>query len=495
MSGVFTPYTTAAKLFGTKPSWIPDELDIQRIQSYQLYEEIYWGAPDIFKVSFRGTNDDPIYVPTARTIVDAANRYTAPQFKMTLSNRTGGVDSADTIAARLAFQALMSRERFRSKFQGAKRYGIMRGDWVWHVTANEDKPQGSRLSITALDPAMYFPITDDNDVDRIVGVHLVEQITTPDGDRIHRLTYRKIVEATGITITVEEALFKVDDWHGPDAKAMTVLKTPTALPDTITAIPVYLIKNFEEPGNPFGSSEIRGFERIMAAVNQTVSDEELALALAGIGMYATTTSKPTDKAGNEIGWRLGPGAVVHHEPNSTWARVSGVSKSDLGAYGDHYDRLIKSLKEASSTPDIAIGAVDVQVASSGIALALQLGPMLAKAGEKTEVIQDVHDQMGYDILNGWFPAYEEQTFTDVVVTSVVGDAVPVDRTARLKELDNMLTAKVIDTEYYRQEATKLGYSFPDDLATRIASEQDAFAARTATELGVGSTSGQPPAGG
>jgi hypothetical protein len=67
----------------------------------------------------------------------------------------------------------------------------------------------------------------------------------------------------------------------------------------------------------------------------------------------------------------------------------------------------------------------------------------------------------------------------------------VDRTARLAELNDMLDRKVIDTAYYRQEASKLGYVFPDDMDTRVAAEQDQFAARAATELGAG---GNPPAG-
>lgn len=490
-SPTFTPYSTVAKLFGPKPAWISDPIDQQRIQSYQTYEEIYWTAPDVFKISLRGTNDDPIYVPTARTIVETVNRYTAPQFNVTFRNRAGtGPDSQDVIAVRLAWSDLSTRERFRSKFNGSKRYGVMRGDWIWHVTADETKPLGSRIRVTSLDPSMYFPITDPEDIDRIIGVHLVEQVTTADGPRIRRVTYRKDVQPSGITITVEEGIFTVDDWADPDSKPETVVRQATALPDTITAIPVYHVRNFQEPGNPFGSSEIRGFERIMAAVNQTVSDEELALALAGIGMYATTTGHPVDPVTKQpVPWKLGPGAVVHHEPGSSWTRVAGVGSDAIKAYGDHYDRMIKALKESSSTPDIAVGSVDVQIASSGIALALQLGPMLAKAGEKNDEIIDVHNQMLFDLVNGWYPAYEETTFTDVTATCTVGDAVPVDRTARLAELGDMLDRKVIDTQFYREEAAKLGYVFPEDIAQRVAAEQDTFAARAATELG------NPPAGG
>jgi hypothetical protein len=383
-TGVFTPYSTASRLFGTKPSWITNELDVLRIQSYQLYEEIYWTVDQVFKLNFRGTNDQAIYVPTGRMIVDTTNRYTSPAFAVNFTDRaTGATDTPDVTSARLAFTDLFKRERFFSKFNGSKRYGLIRGDWVWHVTANPAKPQGKRISIVALDPGMYFPITDDDDVDEVVGCHLVSNITTPDGPRIHRLTYRKVTDSSGATIgiTVEEGLFKLDKWEGPTDKPERVIRPVMPLPPDITALPVYHVKNFEEPGNPFGSSELRGLERIMSAVNQTISDEDLTLALQGIGMYTTDAPKPTDDEGAEVPWRLGPGRVVEVPTGTTFGRVEGV-RSVL-PYGDHYGRLVSAVKQASATPDIAIGSVDVQIASSGIALALQLQPLLAKAEEKT----------------------------------------------------------------------------------------------------------------
>lgn len=485
-SGTFTPYSTAVDLFGTKPSWIPDELDILRIQSYQTYEQIYWNVPDVFKVSLRGTNELPIYIPSGRTIVDTTNRYTSPKFGVATMDSVSGTPNAQSQAALIALTTFMRRERFRSKFNGNKRYGLIRGDSIWHVTADPAKAEGFRLSITALDPGMFFPIPDENDVDRIVGVHLVEQVETSDGPRIRRLTYRKIPKPDGTnTITVEDGIFELDKWGGPDARAVTVLKPLTPLPDQIRSIPVYHTKNFEEPGNPFGSSELRGLERIMSAVNQTVSDEDLALALEGIGMYATDSSRPVDPDTKKpVPWQLGPGRVVHYD-GERFDRVNGVS--NLGdTYGAHYVRLWEALKQASSTPDIAIGSVDVQIAQSGIALSLQLGPMLAKAGERDELILDTHNQLFFDLLNMWFPAYEQMTFEGVSVDCVTGDAVPVDRAARFAELNDMLDRGVIDTQYYRDEAAKLGYVFPEGLADRATAEfnqrnVDQFATRVAEE--------------
>lgn len=482
-SGVFTPYSTGAEFFGSKPTWVPDELDVQRILSYQTYEQMYWNVPDIFKISLRGTNTLPIYIPSSRTIIDTTNRYVGADFRVVVS---GG----DGAAAQMAVNDLMKRERIRSKFNGKKRYGLIQGDSIWHLTADESKPIGKRLRLTALDPGMYFPIPDPEDVDRLVGCHLVEQIDTSKGPRIRRLTYRKgPARADGTTpITVEEGVFELDKWGGPNDRPESIIQAVTELPQQISALPVYHTKNTEVPGDPFGSSEIRGLERVMGAINQTVSDEDLALALMGIGMYATDADQPTDEKGNKLPWQLGPGRVVHHN-GTKWERVQGVGGLSE-SYGAHYDRLWEALFRVSSTPEVAVGVVDVTVAS-GVALQLQLGPMLSKAGEKNDLLLGVEDNLWYDILRMWMPAYEQTTFSDdTSVTCVAGNAVPVDREGRFAELNDMLDRGVIDTEYYRTEAAKLGYTFPEGIGEKAKAEYDErnaaadpFASRLTSETG------------
>lgn len=461
-SGLFTPYSTGQEFFGAKPTWITDELDVQRILSYQTYEQMYWNVPDIFRVSLRGSNTLPVYIPSSRTIIDTTNRYVGAALRVICTGQGDAVT-----AGQLAINDLIKRERYRSKFNGKKRYGLIQGDSIWHLTADEEKPVGSRLRMTALDPGMYFPITDEDDVDRVIGCHLVEQITTSDGPRIRRLTYRKT--ETG-TITVEEGIFQLDKWMGPDVTPESIIRPVEELPNTITALPVYHTKNTEQPGDPFGSSEVRGLERIMGAINQTVSDEDLALALMGIGMYATDSDEPVGKDGKATAWQLGPGRVVHYN-GTRWDKIQGVS--NLGdSYGAHYDRLWQSLFRVSSTPEVAVGNVDVSVAQSGIALALQLGPMLSKAEEKNNLLLDVENQFWFDILTMWMPGFEETTFEGVGIECFVGDAVPVDRVARFAELNDMLDRGVIDTKYYRLEAAKLGYTFPDTIDADASAEFD-----------------------
>lgn len=489
----FTPYSTGEALFGQKPAWVSDPLDIARLQSYLLYEQIYWNAPNVFQLSQRGTNDNPIYIPSGRTIIDTSNRYTGPGYGLAIRPVDGGEDTDDVVAARLALSDLMKRERFKSKFRGAKRYCQIQGDWVWHLTANPNKPQGTRLSLNTVDPSYYHPEMDPDSVERVIAVFLAEPVVLDDKPMVRRVCYRKIAatDTTAAVITVEEGYFASDDWKRLDAEPKLVIRPTTPLPPEITSIPVYHIKNFEEPGNPFGSSEIRGMERLIAGLHQTISDEDLTLAMQGLGMYATDAPQPVDpETKQKVPWRMGPGRVLHHPNGTQFTRVGGVGT--VAPFGDHFDRMWTAMKQATASPDVAIGTVDVQIAQSGIALSLQLSPILEKSSEKNDLIAEVHDQMWYDITNMWYPAYEQTLFNEVSVRSTFGNSVPVDRETKFKELNDMLAQGVIDDEYYRQEAAELGYIFPTDMDKRAKAWRDSqktvtdvFADRVDEELSGG----------
>lgn len=493
MTAPFTPYSTLRGMMPpTKPSWITDQLDQERIMSYQLYEQIYWGVPDTFKLVARGTEDKPIYLPSGRTIIETVNRFTATDMKVIVQAQTGlTVDDATRSEYQLVWNNLFKRERFWSKFAGNKRYGLIRGDWLWYIIANPNKPQGSRISIRPLDPASYFPIWDEDDVDRIIGCHIVDVLADEKGDQyIHKTTYRKglTVDNPGPYITVEEANYKLDeDWQGPKPKPSKVIKPVTTITG-ITNLPVYHVPNFDEPANPFGSSEMRGLERIIAAMNQAISDEELALALEGLGQYWTDAPPPTDDDGNVLDWVLGPGKMIEVPIGHQVGRVSGISS--VSSSQDHIKALQTWMREAASTPDIAIGSVDVSTAESGIALAIKMAPMLAHTAEKDTSIVEVHDQMFYDLQNEWLPTFEQVSAPDnVEVIAQVGDKVPTDRAASLTELNDMLDRSVISRAYYRSEAAKLGYVFPDSIENEIADDDarnttnaDPFGVRSDAEL-------------
>jgi hypothetical protein len=342
-----------------------------------------------------------------------------------------------------------------------------------------------------IDPAAYFPVPHPDDPDRIIGVHIVEQIQTEDGWKLKRQTYQKGADpvnndGTDTTIYNSVGVFDAESWETFNASPVTVIKPPTPLPPQITSIPVYHLKNIETPGDPFGSSELRGLERIQAAINQAVSDEELALALDGLGMYATDSGTPEGGA-----WVLGPGRVVTVGTGKKFERISGVSS--VQPVQDHLKFLVQQLKEGSGTPDIAIGMVEVAQVS-GVSLLLQMGPMLSKADERDEAISGTMDQFLFDLSTMWFPAYEQMTF-DAVCVSSYGDRLPQDRKAMLDEIIAIAGLPgVVDTQWIQTELSKLGYVFAEETAGNAINELqaraqalDPFGARLAIESGAPTT--------
>lgn len=478
----FTPYSTVEAMFAQTPQWM-SEYDAQRVMAYQVYEQIYWNVPETFKLTARGAEDSPIYVPTGRTIVDTTNRYVGKDFGVVVDSDYG--TTADHTALRLAFTQLFRREKFWTKYNSNKKFGLIRGDWCFHIIGNDLKPAGTRLKIETIDPAAYFPVPHPDDPDRIIGCHIVEQIETEDGWKIKRQTYQRGADpinndGTDTTIYNSVATFNADSWETFDAKPVSIIKPATALHPNIKSLPVYHIKNIESPGDPFGSSELRGLERIMAAVNQAVSDEELALALDGLGMYATDAGKP-----EEGYWTLGPGRVVEVQAGKKFERVSGVQS--VGPVQEHVKFLINALKEASATPDIAIGKVEVSNVS-GVSLLLQMGPMLSKADERDEVIASTMDQMLYDISTMWMSGYEGLDIPAVMVSGF-GDRLPTDRKAKLDEIITISNIPgAVTSEWIRNELSQLGYTFDAEMGSTAMTELaqraralDAFGARMGAE--------------
>jgi hypothetical protein len=498
---LYTPYKSAIPLIGTARPKHLSEYDYWRISSYQVYEQIYWNVQDTFKLEARGTSALPIYIPTGREIVDTTARFVGKGLAWVAELGLGQQVEADNLG--LAINALFRRERMVSKFNSSKLYGLMHGDWCFHLMADVTKLPGSRLRIINIDPGSYFPVTHPDDPDRIIAVHLIELVVEGDKTYVKRQTYTKGQDpinndGTDTSIWSGLAVYDLESWFAVDASAVRTITPPFALPPQITAIPVYHIKNQEQPGNPYGNSEMRGFERMMAGVNQSISDEELALALDGLGVYATDASPPVDaQTGLPVNWRLGPGKVVEHGDGKKFDRINGIGS--VTPVQDHLSFLIEHLRTGSGTPDAAIGKVDVKVAESGVSLALQLSPMIAKVDFNNQTISDVLTQFFYD-LRAWFSAYEALQFPNATMLPTFLDAMPVNHDAKVKEIMAIVAAGIASAEWGRIELAKLGYIFAPNEGELVMNEKtatataaDPFAATAAAVVNAPSVS--TPAGG
>jgi hypothetical protein len=487
----FTPYSTAVPLTGgSAPTWLRDELEAQRVMSYSLYEQIYWNVPESFKLVQRGTDDQPIYVPAGRVIVETIQRYLAKGLRVDPDPLFG--TSQEQTFAQQVFTDFARRTRFYSAFSSNKRYGVIRGDWAFALTGDPLKPEGSRVGLEQIDPGGLFPIWGGTNLDDIIGWHLVEQYTDQRGDpRLLRRTWRK---ATGLpgpsAITYEVGVFEMDEWGGPgmaveDEKPIggePVILPETTLPAPIDELPIFTIANFEQPGYLWGSSEMRGLERLMAAIDQGISDEELELVLNGLGVYASNAGEPVDEAGQPVGWNLGPARVVEVPPDAFFNRVSGVTSVE--PFQAHLKYLGERLDEAVGQSDVAKGKVDVQVAESGVALLLQMGPILSRVEEKELIITDVMSQLLFN-LPKWLVAYEGSFFSPMVSEGMGEDAtgtrliprygpkLPENADKRIDALLKLLAAKAVGLNFVWKELRRLGWELPDDVTMLAEIQQTA----------------------
>lgn len=500
MPNEFDQYSSAKPLLAGYPAWIADEQEQKRIAAYQLYEQIYWTVPETFKLLQRGQETQPIYIPSGKTIVETLHRYMANQMRIIVDPERG--EQAQQELATQVMTDLVRRERLYSRFSANKRYGIMRGDWAWQILANPLAEVGARISILPIDPASIFPVYKEGEPDTIIGWHVVDQFLDNDGKyRIRRLTYRKTTEMGGPSpITVEEAVFETDAWGGPnmkEEKLVRVLQPPFTLPSPIDHLPIYNIPNFDEPGALWGSSEMRGLESIMAAVNQSISDEELTLAMDGLGVYATNAGAPLDETtGEDAPWDIGPAKVVEVPAESFFNRITGVTS--VMPYQEHLKYLHEQLGLGSGTPAIAQGLVDVTVAESGVALTIQMGPMLFKAGEKELNVTDVTTNLLFD-LSKWYIAYEGTAFNSLLEATrwvpVYGDKLPVNKQQEFDNIMAMVGAKTIPLTVAWDMLRKLGIELPEnklmqegiieETAAMAAIEMEAMAGRISGELDQG----------
>ena len=458
------PWASARPFFkqGGAPSWVVDPDDQARLQAYALYENIYRVNPGTFRLMQRGSEASPIYLPSPRKMIEATQRFLAQDWNYVISPKVGTPEEQATMG--MLMSKLFKREKMYSAFAMQKRYGLVRGDTTWHVFADSKKDAGSRVSVRAVDPANYFPIPDENDATRVVGVHLVDLVIDPNdsaGTKLvaRRQTYRKDPENG--TITSELSLYEIDKWDDrnlePEKLKLIQNVVPLfALPATIKSIPVYHIPNNLVPGQLFGSSQLQGVERVMAAVNQSITDEDLTLVMQGLGMYATNAGPPRNADGSTGVWELGPGQVIEGMGQDfKFERITGVTT--VAPMLDHIRFMEESMSSALGVSDMAAGKVDVTVAESGISLQMQLAPLLAANAEKEQEILDVSDHMLYDLSHAWFPAYEGvPTDIAVEVVATCGDPMPRNKDQEVAQTIELVNAKLISIEEARNRLISLG---------------------------------------
>lgn len=514
-----SPYATVSVYARPFPTHVLQsaEEDRQRLRAYDTYEDLYRNQSEVFAVAMNVDGENELLrrlIPTARTIVEATNRYLARGLSWagtmtapTTATDAGGTGdsaaadaaTAEAVGATMAqLKSLFDREEFGAKFLSLKRWMLIRGDAMLHITADQAKPEGKRISITELNPGTYFAIKDPANAERVNGCYIVNIIKDDeDEDIAARLEYQRILTpedqakfngAPLNTIFVRMSFWEPDGWDDRatdedlkpvDAPArfgesFALLLQGTTLPADITAIPVYHFRNNRNGSEVFGISEIQGIETLINGINQTATDQEIAVALQGLGVYWTDSGKPVDDDGNPTDWVISPATMLTVQEGRSVGRVQGVGSVQPSL--DHIKFLKGEQSETTGTPLISIGTLESATASSGVALSIEMAPILAKNEEKEEEINSKLVQMLFDLVTGWLPAYEGLQDNGVRVAPSFEDPVPVNEEAEIKKFTDLVTAKVISTRFARTMlAERLGWQIPADEESALAGEAQASA--------------------
>jgi hypothetical protein len=514
-----SPYDTATPLKATVPAYITDADDTLRIRAYVTYQSIWDNLPTAFDALLRA-GDDPLarrYVPTVREIIEATNRYLAQDMETVWTPIPGNTVSDQDMAEWTArFNAFWAREEVGIKFLSSKRWMLIKGDTILHITADPSKAEGERVRINEVEPEQYFPIWDPADGERVLGVYLASVVLDDEGnDIIQRIEYRKVTSpddsakfngaAIG-TIFYRLGYYEVDGWDDRDLdnelKSVDAPSWAELLPDAaadpfagfsldpqITAIPVYHIRNRRRGGKVgrFGVSEIQGLETVFAGIIQNITDEDLTVAMDGIGVYWTTSGKSRDKDGKELPWVIGPASVAELEPDGAFGRVEGVGS--VQPYQDHIGYLTNAARGANGAPAVASGSLPTDIALSGVALRLHFMPTLAANSEREAEMASKWSHILYGLMTMWFPVYEGWAPLPLQPSAAFGDPLPPDRAAIIAEISALLSpVQLVSKEWaVKYLAEKLGYDFPADMLTMANAEQqatlDAEAAQIAANAG------------
>lgn len=443
------------------PGWLPLDEGL-RVASYKFYDDLYWNDVGNFQLTIRGDEDYPVYVPSARRVINTFARYTARGVKYSIT----ATASSEQEIAELAFSTLFRRERFWTKFHTEKKRGATRGDWVIMIIGDAGAPEGRRLSIKTVDPSKYFVLFNPEDKAEKWGCAIIELV--PIGDKSYvkvqrwlkpthpdHLEYNpdpEAVVADMVPISYESVIYEQENWNDPLKRKTFRILSPLALLPGITALPLYHFRTNVDEDAPYGVSDLRGIERIFLAINQTATDQDVSLAMAGLGMYVSDSS-PVDAAGQSTDWVLGPKRVVEVPKDGKFDRVSGTGSVQPSL--DHIEFLQGQAESLQGINDIALGDVEVSVAESGIALSLRMGPILDASADRDLEIGDILTQFFFD-LKQWFLIYERINLPTTEILPIFPDKLPVDIDKRLEQIQTLWTNGLVSKEWVWDELIKLG---------------------------------------
>lgn len=482
-------YEVPMPFFGGADGNVVSDMDRKRIQSYDLYEDLYNNNHQSLKIVLRGEDALPVYIPSGKKIVNTTNRFLAKDMEYFVEPQTKEGDELDE-STRVYLEKYLTnwykREGVALKFASNKRWGLVRADAVFMLMGDPNKPEGERISLHEVDPRQIFEIDDPDAPGRIQGYYMIELVSDWREKDQKKAKYicrrtkwlREKNEAGAYTGKVihDVTHWELGKWDDRtlDAEDLERVTEGAAehdveedyLPDPISQPPIYIWNTDAPQNSTWGTSLLSGLETLVFALNQSITDEDLTLAMRGLGMYVTNAAAPVDGATGEVtDWNVGPGQIIELTGEQEFTNVSGVDS--VAPYQDHMNWIDeKGMSESSGTPAVAIGRVDVATAESGIALKLQMDPLLAANQERELPIYITMDRLHHDLVNMWIPAYEKVDTNGAVVSTVFGDPMPVNENQVIQDVVLLRTSNLILTEMAVDKLSSIGWKYPPGMSVQ-----------------------------
>ena len=130
-------------------------------------------------------------------------------------------------------------------------------------------------------------------------------------------------------------------------------------------IRVILVHHPHNPtAKPFGSSEVRGIERLFAVTHRGILTRSYRLPWTGWVCTRPKAGHPGTRTGTSYRRGPGPAERVETDPEANFRRVAGNAPSRRTSITE---LAADASREATGANDVAVGKVDVSVAESGTA--------------------------------------------------------------------------------------------------------------------------------
>lgn len=221
------------------------------------------------------------------------------------------------------------------------------------------------VAIVIVNSRYCTPYYDPFDMDKLVRMDVIVPVSVPDGGAANTFT----TTYSGYTITKE----KIVTWQaGSDGSVVESSRRET--PNPIGDVFAVHIRNYPLGDSLFGKDDLRDAERLNRNLTEAINGIDGIIKYHGDPITIIYGAKASNL-------KKGPNKIWGNLPKD--GKVENlVMNTDLGAIGNHIDRLKESLHVITSIPEVAQGTKQNISNTSGVALHTMYLPLIERAMTK-----------------------------------------------------------------------------------------------------------------